>query len=90
MIVQVPVGYSSHATGVVEPIMAVVLGACAVEAHITLDRAMWGSDQAASLEPHGLEIIVRDIRNVPVVLGDGKKIVYESEKPIIAKLRKVT
>ncbi len=86
---QVPVGYSSHATGVVEPVIAVALGACAVEAHITLDRAMWGSDQAASLEPRGLEIIVRDIRNVPVVLGDGKKVVYETEKPIIEKLRKV-
>src|SRR3989344_5641925 len=84
----VPIGYSSHDSGIVEPVVAVVLGACCVEKHITLDRASWGTDQAASLERQRLELVVRDIRNLPVILGDGKKIVYESEKPIIEKLRK--
>jgi len=83
-----PVGYSGHETGIVEPVMAVVLGACAVEKHITLDRAMWGSDHAASLEPNGLNRLVRDIRNLPVCLGNGEKRVYDSEIPIIQKLRK--
>ncbi len=59
-----PVGYSGHETGVVQPVMAAVLGACVIEKHITLDRAMWGSDQAASLEPNGLNRLVRDIRNL--------------------------
>jgi len=84
-----PIGYSGHSTGIVEPVMAVLLGACLVEKHISLDRAMWGSDQAASLEPHGLNIVVRDIRNLQKCSGDGKKRVYESEKPILEKLRKV-
>ena len=83
-----PVGYSGHETGIVEPVMAVVLGACVVEKHITLDRAMWGSDHAASLEPNGLNRLVRDIRNLPVCLGNGEKRVYDSEIPIIQKLRK--
>jgi len=83
------IGYSGHETGALEPVSAVVLGACVVEKHITLDRAMWGSDQAASLEPKGLELMIRDIRNLPMVLGDGVKRVFESEKPIIEKLRKV-
>ena len=65
------------------------MGACSVERHITLDRTMWGSDHAASLEPIGLHKLMRDIHNVPIFLGDGKKIVYESEKPIIKKLRRV-
>lgn len=84
-----PIGFSSHITGIVEPVIAAALGASVVEAHITLDRAMWGSDQAASLEPSGLGRMVRDIRNLPVCLGDGKKIVYESEKSILQKLRRV-
>ena len=83
-----PVGYSGHETGIVEPVMAVVLGACAVEKHITLDRAMWGSDHAASLEPNGLNRLVRDIRNLPICLGNGEKRVFESEIPILQKLRK--
>ncbi len=83
------IGYSGHSTGIVEPVTAVLLGACVVEKHITLDRAMWGSDQAASLEPHGLNIAMRDIRGIPKCLGDGEKRVYESEKPILQKLRKV-
>lgn len=83
-----PVGYSGHETGVVESVIAVALGAEVIERHITLDRAMWGSDQAASLEPNGLNKMVRDIRNLDKVLGDGIKKVYDSELPILEKLRK--
>ncbi len=85
----VPVGYSGHEVGVSPSVIAVALGACAVERHITLDRAMWGSDQAASLEPQGLARMVRDIRQVPLIAGDGKKVVYESEIPIMKKLRRI-
>ena len=60
-----------------------------IERHITLDRAMWGSDQAASVEPAGFQRIVRDIRSVESALGDGQKVVYESEIPIREKLRRV-
>lgn len=84
-----PIGYSGHGTGISDSTIAVVLGACCVERHVTVNRTMWGSDQAASLEPRGLELVVRDIREIPAMVGDGKKIVYESEKPIIQKLRKV-
>ena len=83
-----PIGYSGHERGLTPSIMAVTLGAVSVERHITLDRAMWGSDHAASLEPEGLFRLLRDIRAVPKLLGDGEKVVYESEKPIIKKLRK--
>jgi N-acetylneuraminate synthase len=83
-----PVGYSGHEKGIMPSIASVILGACSVERHITTDRALWGSDQAASLEPRGLLLMARDIRNVPAVLGDGIKIVYESEKPIRDKLRR--
>ena len=69
--------------------IAVVLGACLVERHITLDRAMYGSDQAASVEPQGIMRLVKDIREVPIILGDGKKKVYESEIVIREKLRRV-
>jgi len=85
----VPVGFSGHERGILSTILAYALGACSVERHITLDRTMWGSDQAASVEPVGLYKLMRDIRNIPAFLGDGNKIVYESEKPIIAKLRRV-
>jgi N-acetylneuraminate synthase len=86
---QVPVGYSGHETGIASSVAAAVLGACFVERHITLDRAMWGSDQAASLEPNGISKLVRDIRLVERSMGDGQKRVYEREKPIIQKLRRV-
>jgi N-acetylneuraminate synthase len=86
---QVPVGYSGHETGLQISIAAAALGAAAIERHITLDRTMWGSDQAASLEPSGLQRLVRDIRVVEQALGDGVKKVYESELPIKAKLRRV-
>jgi N-acetylneuraminate synthase len=83
----VPVGYSGHETGLQTTVAAVALGACVVERHITLDRAMWGTDQAASVEPAGLHRLVRDIRVVERAFGDGVKHVYPSELPIRAKLR---
>jgi N-acetylneuraminate synthase len=85
----VPVGYSGHETGIPSTVAAVVLGACCVERHITMDRSMWGSDHAASLEPNGISRIVRDIRLVEQSMGDGVKRVYEREQPIIKKLRRV-
>jgi len=85
----VPVGYSGHETGIPSSVCAVALGACCVERHITLDRAMWGSDQAASLEPNGITRLVRDIRLWEQSKGDGIKRVYEREMPIIKKLRRV-
>lgn len=84
-----PVGYSGHERGIAPSVIAVALGACSVERHITLDRTNWGSDQAASLETPGLFHMIRDIRQVPQLLSDGKKVVYEREKPILKKLRKV-
>lgn len=83
-----PIGYSGHEVGLQTTCAAVALGACFVERHITLDRAMWGSDQAASVEPGGFARMVRDIRTIEKALGDGHKRVYESEKPIRAKLRR--
>ncbi len=85
----VPVGYSGHEVGLSPSVAAVALGACLVERHITLDRAMWGSDQAASIEPQGFARLVRDIRAVEASIGDGVKRVYESEIPVRAKLRRV-
>ena len=85
----VPVGYSGHETGLQASIAAATLGARVIERHITLDRAMWGTDQAASLEPGGLTRLVRDIRVVESALGDGLKRVYESELPVRDKLRRV-
>jgi len=84
-----PVGYSGHEVGLQTTYAAVVLGACVVERHITLDRAMWGSDQAASVEPGGFMRLVRDIRVIEQALGDGIKRVYESELAARAKLRRV-
>jgi N-acetylneuraminate synthase len=85
----IPVGYSGHETGLSTTISTVALGACVVERHITLDRAMWGSDQAASVEPQGFMRLVRDIRLVETALGDGVKSVVERETPIMKKLRRV-
>ncbi|MFQ5889824.1 MAG: N-acetylneuraminate synthase family protein [Gemmatimonadota bacterium] len=84
----VPVGYSGHEVGLATTVAAAVLGACMVERHITLDRAMWGSDQAASVEPHGFRRLVRDIRVNASARGDGIKRVYDSEIPIQDKLRR--
>jgi N-acetylneuraminate synthase len=84
----VPVGYSGHEVGLAPSVGAVAVGACAIERHITLDRAMWGSDQAASVEPQGFERLVKDIRAVEKAMGDGVKRVYETEIPIMKKLRR--
>jgi N-acetylneuraminate synthase len=83
-----PVGYSGHETGIPSSSAAVALGACIVERHITLERSMWGSDQAASLGSSGVIRLVRDIRLVEISLGDGIKRVTEKEIPIISKLRR--
>lgn len=85
----IPVGYSGHEVGLSTTVAAVVLGACLIERHITLDRAMWGSDQAASVEPQGFKRLVRDIRTIEQALGDGTIKIYDSEVPIINKLRRV-
>ncbi len=85
----VPIGYSGHETGLMPTCAAVTLGACFVERHITLDRAMWGTDQAASVEIVGLERLVSYIRDIERSLGDGVKRVYDSEKSARAKLRRV-
>ena len=85
-----PIGYSGHEVGLQTTYAAAVLGACFVERHITLDRAMWGSDQAASVEPPGFLRLVRDIRTIESAFGDGVKRVYESELPIMRRLRRVT
>jgi len=85
----VPVGYSGHETGIAPSVAAVALGACVVERHITLERSMWGSDQAASLGPSGLTKLTRDIRLVEMSMGAGEKRVFEREIPVMKKLRRV-
>lgn len=82
-----PIGYSGHEVGLQTTYAAVCLGANVVERHITLDRAQWGSDQAASVEPGGFARLVRDIRVIEEALGDGVKRVYENERAAIARLR---
>jgi N-acetylneuraminate synthase len=84
-----PIGYSGHEVGLSTTLAAVALGACLVERHITLDRAMWGSDQAASVEPQGFARLVKDIRAIETALGDGTKRIYGSEMPVMQKLRRV-
>jgi len=86
---KVPVGYSGHEVGLSTSLAAAALGACMIERHITVDRAMWGSDQAASVEPPGFSRLVRDIHVVEKAMGDGVKRVYPSEVPIMQKLRRV-
>jgi N-acetylneuraminate synthase len=81
------VGYSGHEVGVVSSVLAVAMGAVAIERHITLDRAMYGSDQAASLEKHGIELVVRDCRLVSAMMGDGVRRITEKEKEVGKKLR---
>ncbi len=83
-----PIGYSGHEVGLVPSAVAVALGACMVERHITLDRAMWGSDQSASVEPQGLASLVKYIRVTERSLGDGVKRVYDSELSSLSKLRR--
>lgn len=84
-----PIGYSGHESITYPSVVAAVLGACVIERHITLDRAMYGSDQAASLELRGLQIMCSEIRNIPIYLGTGIKTVYDSEQQLIQKLRRV-
>jgi len=85
------VGYSGHeAIGYIICVTAVVLGATSIERHLTLDRSMYGSDQAASLEPAGMNRLVRDIRTIDKILGDGVKRIWPSEVPVMKKLRIVS
>ena len=84
----VPIGYSGHEVGLSTTLAAAVMGACLVERHITIDRSMWGSDQSASIEPQGVQRLVRDIRLVESALGDGVKKVYDSELGVMQKLRR--
>lgn len=83
-----PIAYSGHEVGLITSVVAVALGACMVERHITLDRAMWGSDQAASVEPQGFERLVKYVRVTQQSLGDGVKQVYESEMSSLRRLRR--
>jgi len=89
MFPNVPIGYSGHEVGLATTWTAVALGASFIERHITLDRAMWGTDQAASVEVLGMHRLVRNIRDIELALGDGVKRVYESELKSRDKLRKV-
>ena len=84
----IPIGYSGHETTFLPTVTAALLGANVVERHLTLDRSMWGSDQAASLEPLAFGKMVKYIRELDVILGDGVKKIYDSELPIIEKLRR--
>jgi N-acetylneuraminate synthase len=84
-----PIGYSGHETGLPSTVAAAALGACVIERHITTDRALWGTDQAASLEPNGITKLVSYIRLVEKSMGDGVKRVLEREQPILKKLRRV-
>jgi len=84
------VGYSGHETSATNvSIPAVILGATSLERHVTLDRTMYGNDQAASLEPEGIKRLVRDIRLIDKIMGDGRKTVWESEIPAQKKLRQI-
>jgi N-acetylneuraminate synthase len=85
---QCPIGYSGHETGLAPTWAAVALGATFVERHITLDRAMWGTDHAASVEMSGLARLVSQIRDIERAVGDGVKRVYASEEAIKKKLRR--
>ncbi len=85
----IPIGYSGHEVGLSTTLCAAALGATVIERHVTLDRSMWGSDQSASIEMHGLKNLIRDIRVFEKAAGDGQKKVYSSEEPIIKKLRRV-
>jgi len=81
------IGYSGHEKGLLPTILAVAMGATVIERHVTLDRTMWGTDHPASLGPDGINRLCRDVRNVDKILGDGIKIVYDDEMPMIKKLR---
>lgn len=83
-----PIGYSGHEVGLPTTIAAVAMGACYIERHITLDRSTWGTDQAASIEPGGLDRLLKYIRVIEQAMGDGVKRVYPSEVPVMNKLRR--
>ncbi|MFO7523909.1 MAG: N-acetylneuraminate synthase family protein [Ignavibacteriaceae bacterium] len=85
----IPIGYSGHEVGLAPTWAAVSLGASFVERHITLDRAMWGTDQAASVEVGGFQRLISNIRDIEASLGDGVKKIYDSEIPVMKKLRRV-
>jgi N-acetylneuraminate synthase len=85
-----PVGYSGHEVGLPTTIAAVALGACMIERHITLDRSMWGSDQAASVEPQGIARLVQYVRVVETAMGTGTKEVYTSELAMRSRLRRMS
>lgn len=85
---RLPVGYSGHETGISTSVAAVAMGACVIERHITSDRAMWGSDQAASLGPSGIERLVRDVRMLELAMGDPVKRLLDCEIPVMKKLRR--
>jgi N-acetylneuraminate synthase len=85
----IPVGFSGHETGLPTTLATAALGVRVIERHITLDRAQWGSDQAASLEPNGLIRLVKGVRAIEQAMGDGEIMIYESERPIIKKLRRI-
>ena len=87
--VHIPIGYSGHEVGLAPTWASVVLGANFIERHITTDRAMWGTDQAASVEIGGFIRLVSNIRDIEKSYGDGKKRIFDSEIPIMKKLRKV-
>jgi sialic acid synthase SpsE len=82
-----PVGYSNHSSSPMSSIYGIAMGAWGIEAHATLDRSLPGTDQAASLEQKGLELIARERNKIPVIFGDGVKRVYPSEIPVREKLR---
>lgn len=82
-----PIGYSGHEASVSPSVVAASLGACAIERHLTIDRSMYGSDQAASLEPAGMRELVNVVRKIPTVLGNGKRSILTEEEKIATKLR---
>jgi N-acetylneuraminate synthase len=82
-----PIGYSGHEVGISTTVAAMVIGAKIVERHVTLDRAMWGSDQAASMEPQGIKRLVEYIRTIERAMGDGNKVIYPSEREKIYRHR---
>lgn len=84
----IPIGYSGHESDVIPSIVAVSMGACIIERHITLSKELWGSDQQASLEPKELKKLVNEIRRLNIIKGDGQIAIRDSEKPICEKLRK--
>jgi N-acetylneuraminate synthase len=84
---EMPIGFSNHAPSIVPIVAAATLGASMIEFHITLDRSMWGTDQAASFDPPGIERIVRYTRTLETMMGTGVKTFYDSERPVMEKLR---